>query len=61
MIEEVDVEAVAAWEVVMIREEVEVGSLNPRPVFGSVGDSWIVRGLGIEESEVDDGKIDWLR
>ena len=38
MIGEVDVEAMA-WKIAMIREKVEVGSLNPRPIVGSVGDS----------------------
>ena len=42
-------------------EEDKVGSLNPRPVIGSMGDSWTVRGLGIEVSEVDDEKMDWSR
>ena len=41
-------------------EEEKVNSLNPRPVIGSVGDSWMVH-LGIEMSEVDDEKMDWLR
>ena len=42
-------------------KEEKVGSLNSRPVIGSVGDSWMARGLGIEVSEVDDEKMDWSR
>jgi len=41
-----------------VLEEEKVGSLDPRPVIGSVGDSWMVHGLGYE---VDDEKMDWLR
>ena len=37
-----------------------VGSLNPRPVIGSVGDSCTVRALGKEVSDVDDAR-DWSR
>ena len=38
-----------------------MGSLNPRPVIGSVGDSWIARGLGMAVKEVDPENMDWLR
>jgi len=38
-----------------------VGSLNPRAVIGSVGDSWMVRGFVKLVREVDDEKIDWSR
>ena len=37
-----------------------VGSLNPRPVIGSVGDSCIVRDLGKEVRDVEDAR-DWSR
>ena len=35
-------------------EEGEEGSLKPRPVMGSVGDSWIVRAFGREVREVEE-------
>ena len=41
-------------------EDGEGGSLKPRPVMGSVGDSWIVRAFGREVREVEEER-DWSR
>ena len=50
-----------AWPFVWASCVEIAGSLNPRAVIGSVGDSWIVRGLGKEVREVEEEKIDWSR
>lgn len=42
-------------------EEGEEDSRKPRPVMGSVGDSWMVFGFGRAESEVEPEKSDWSR
>lgn len=35
--------------------------MNPSAVIGSVGDSWIVRGLGKAVRDVEEEKMDWSR
>lgn len=38
-----------------------LGSLKPRAVIGSVGDSWMVLGLGREVRDVDGERTYWSR
>jgi hypothetical protein len=37
------------------------GSLKPRPVMGSVGDSWTTRDFGREARALEPEKMDWSK